>query len=88
MFTQAETMKHKKGMKMQVTTRAVIQRINRRLKPDAKQLCVTRGERMLQSIGYYHIMDYSSNYVSRPNVDPETLARELGVLGEHEEMVE
>ena len=73
--------KRMKGMKMPVTTRAVIQRINRKLKPDLEMLRVTRSERMQQELGYYHVIDFRMNAIIHKNVDPETMARELGVLG-------
>jgi hypothetical protein len=77
----------KKGLKIQVTTRALIQRINRKLAPDMEKLCVARSERMRLDVGYYHVIDFRMNGVTRVNVDPEAMARELGVLRDFEEMV-
>jgi hypothetical protein len=73
--------------KVGVTTRALIQRINRKLKPDLEALKVSRGERMRFDLGEYYVIDYRLNAIQRHNVDPEALARELGVLRAWEEEV-
>ena len=66
----------------------MVQRINRKLKPDLEQLRVTRGERMQSEVGYYHVIDFRLNAVTHTNVNPEAMARDLGVLKDYEEMVD
>jgi hypothetical protein len=78
--------KPKAGIKMQVTSRAVVQRINRKLAPQMKKLCVTRGDRMRQEFGDFYIVDYSRNTVIDWHINPEALARDLDVLQPHEVM--
>jgi hypothetical protein len=69
-----------------VSERALIQRINRRLVPDRKQLRKTRGAAAKLNLGGYHIV--KSNIVvdcsqgRRPErAWLEDLGRKLGVLG-------
>ena len=69
-------------MKASVTMRSVVQRINRKLKPDLEQLKTTRGERLRMDVGDYYVIDYSKNSIIHKDVDPEQLGRELGVLRE------
>jgi hypothetical protein len=73
-----------KLMKMKVTTRAVLQRINRKLAPGMEKLCVPRNENMRLAVGDYYILDIRLNGVVSKDVDPEALARELGVLKGYE----
>jgi hypothetical protein len=68
------------SMKASVSTRAVVQRINRVLKHDMQMLKATRGEKMRQAVGDFHVIDFSINGVTHTNVDPESFARDLGVL--------
>jgi hypothetical protein len=77
-----------KATKVPVTVRAVIQRINRKLKPDLEALKVSRSERMRQEVGWYYIIDYKMNAITHHRVDPEKLARELGVLQDWEAVTE
>ena len=69
---------------MPVSMRAVIQRINRKLKPDLEMLKATRGERMRREFGDYYVIDFRRNFVTHTRVDPEEMARDLGVLKEWE----
>ena len=39
-------------------------------------------------VGRYHVIDFRRNSITGVNVDPEAMARELGVLEDYEEMVE
>ena len=80
--------KRTKGTKRPVTTRAVLQRINRKLKSEMEQLCAARGERMQQELGRYHVINFRMNAVAHKHVDPEELARKLGVLRPYEAMVD
>lgn len=69
-----------KTKKAQVSLRAVIQRINRKLKPDLEALKTSRSERMRLDVGQFYIVDYSVNAIQHHNVEPGALGRELGVL--------
>lgn len=71
-----------------VTTRALIQRINRKLKPENEILKTSRGARCRQDMGDYFIIDFFSNVVIAQHVDPETLGRELEVLKAWEHVAE
>ena len=85
--TDATEAEMSKGQKAPVTMRAVIQRINRKLKADDEQLRATRGEGNAQrELGDYYIVDFNRNSVMRKDVDPAKLARELGVLKPWEEV--
>ena len=55
---------------------------------DLEQLKATRGERWRQEQGDYYIIDYRKNWLTHKHIDPETLARELGVLRDWETIVD
>jgi hypothetical protein len=74
--------------KLGVTTRALIQRINRALRTDQEALKTSRGERMRQAVGEHYIINYSMNAVTHHNVDPETLGRDLKVLNAWETVID
>ena len=59
-----EKMPKSKGRKMQITRRALIQRINRKLKPDRKMLRATRAGRIRLDFGNYHVIDFRINAVT------------------------
>jgi hypothetical protein len=67
-----------------VTTRALIQRINRRLAKDERILKTARSQRTEQSVGKFFVVDLARNYIVEQDVHPETLGRELGVLDKWE----
>jgi len=71
-----------------VSTRAVIARINRALKPDYEMLKITRGYRAQLDLGQYYILNYNRNFIRNHHVDPETVARELEVLADYEEVID
>ena len=77
-----------KSTKVPVSERALIQRINRKLRHDDEMLKVARGGRTEQSVGRYYIINFNRNWIVSQNVDPETVGRELGVLAEWEQVVE
>ena len=77
----------RKAIKMQVTERAVIQRINRKLANDQKRLRATRGEHWRSNYGNYCIVNFVNGTIPADHVDPEKLARQLDVLQPYEEMV-
>jgi len=74
-------------MKVSVTLRAVIQRINRKLSKDYKKLEKSRSINMKNNCGEYYILDTYRNTVIETQTNIEYLARNLGVLGAHEEII-
>jgi hypothetical protein len=70
-----------------VTPRAVIQRINRKLKPDDRMLRTARSPRVEQDLGRYFIVNFNRNRIVEQHVDLEDLGRELGVLAAYEHVV-
>lgn len=66
--------------KISVSERAVIQRINRKLRPHDEMLRKSRGGRAMQSVGDYYVVNFDRNYIAQQDVDVEGLARELAVL--------
>jgi hypothetical protein len=68
-------MKGKKTNKIPVTSRALHQRINRKLKKDGEQLRAYRRGR-----GGYYVLDLERNFVVHGHVKPEQLGRRVGVL--------
>jgi hypothetical protein len=77
-----------KPRKVDVTMRSVIQRINRKLAADNEVLRVAKGERVRLQVGHYFVLDLEIGGILHQDVDPEALARELGVLRDYEEVVE
>lgn len=74
-----------------VSERAVVQRINRKLRAvyeedgiDLHELKKNRGARAIQELGDYYVLDCRANFVIEDHVDPEDYARELGVLAPFE----
>lgn len=82
-YTQAHTMRKL----VPVTLRALLARINRKLKPEMKSLKTARGDRMRQDVGDFYIIDVRRNFVMASHVDPEEYGRDLGVLREYETVV-
>ena len=76
------------GGKFPVSTRAIIQRINRVLAKNGsdEQLKTARGWRYLQNCGQYYTINLHYNCIARHDVSPKDLARELGVLKPYEEV--
>jgi hypothetical protein len=67
---------------------AVLQRINRRLKPDLRGVKKTRGARAYHDLGDYYLIDYDRNWIVDHHLDLEDLARELGCLADDEQLAE
>ena len=67
-----------------VSTRALVQRINRKLAQEGEQLKATRGGQAQIDLGDYYLLDLRLNAVVGKNIDPERLGRELGVLAKWE----
>lgn len=77
-----------------VSPRALIQRINRRLRrdadgdvPDIVRATRGRGNAWLD-LGDYYLLDQRRNFVIKTHVDIEDLGRELKVLAEWERLDE
>jgi hypothetical protein len=66
-----------------VRTQVVVQWINRKLAAKGQILMATRKMNMTRHLGDYYILDLSGN-VMDTHIDPEKLARKLGVLKEGE----
>jgi hypothetical protein len=69
--------------KVPVSERAVLQRVNRKLKPDLEQVRKWRGG---QYVGGYYYLNLERNWCKIENLDLEGFARELGVLADWEAM--
>jgi hypothetical protein len=67
-----------------ITTRALLQRINRVLAKNNRTLRATRGAQMRSDAGDFFVLDLSRNEILTKDVDPQVLGRELGVLKEYE----
>ncbi len=72
-------------MKVKISKRALIQRINRKLEEQGETLKTLRKDSpSAYEMGRYYIVDISSGGILYKDVDLETLARELGALHGHE----
>ncbi len=76
---------------MQITERALVQRINRKLAPKAedprshKRLCKSKGFydgplKHFNELGEFYVLDLGTNTVERTDVDIVELAKELNAL--------
>lgn len=74
-------------VKRTVTEKALIARINRKLKKDSERLCKTRGQQARSNLGDYYILDWYRNWIVAYHCDLEGLGRELEVLGDEETVV-
>ncbi|MBL9083047.1 MAG: hypothetical protein JNK76_14630 [Planctomycetales bacterium] len=63
-----------------ITKRALLQRINRALNKEDRQLKKAVGARLQQNVGEYYVVDLRLNAVAMLDVDPVELARKLDVL--------
>jgi hypothetical protein len=70
----------KRVVTVPVTMKALMARINRKLKANGEILKTARSPNVETSVGRYFICDVNRNTITRQRIDPETLARELGVL--------
>ncbi len=68
-----------------VRMRVVVQRINREPATKGQILMTTRHMRITQHFGDYYLLDLSGNVIDM-DIDPEKLARKLGVLKKGEEV--
>jgi predicted metalloprotease len=72
--------------KVGITMRALIQRINRKLRHEEEMLLTLRGQRDEVELGRYYVVNVRSNRVVAQRVDPAELGAELGVLRAWEEV--
>jgi hypothetical protein len=77
--------------KVPVSERAVIARINRKLKHDGRQLKTKRGGWREDVSGPYYILDIKRNTIvaggsAHSRIDLEELARKLDALSEYEKI--
>jgi len=66
----------------------LIQRINRRLAPDLKQLCATRDGRARKALGDFYELNLNTAVVEATHAAPEKWGREIGVLKAWEMVVD
>ena len=80
--------------KVGISERALIQRINRKLKSDNQKLCTQRywrdGSNLYENsnLGRYYVIDVYRNYVVDHHVDIEDMGRKLGVFAPWEELAQ
>lgn len=70
-----------------VTSKALVARINRRLKRDDEVLRTSRSVRDRLDLGQHYVLDWRRNFCVGTHVDVEALGRELEVLHAHEQVV-
>jgi len=75
-------------VKVPISMRALVGRINRKLEPDRQQLKITRAGRTRSELGAFYLLNFSGLSVIKDHVDPVALGRKLGVLQEWEDVVE
>ena len=73
-----------KAMKVPVTERSVVARVNRRLASDGEQLKPARSERLRAQVGDWYVLDVKLNGISRKDVNLEAIARACGALQDWE----
>jgi len=80
----------KKHSSVSVSARALIQRINRKLKSGGTKsmLKAVRGERARQELGDFFIVDGDRNFVVADHVDLVETGRRLGVLAQWEKLAD
>ncbi len=73
------------SQKVIVSERALVARINRKIKGEELQLKKCReGSRGFSTLGEYYTVDFSRNTVSDSQIDLSDYAKKLGVLADHE----
>jgi hypothetical protein len=72
--------------KVQVSRRALTQRINRRLEEKGLVLKLTKGQRAKKAVGEYFIIDVGRNEIKETHLDLVKLARKHECLEEWEEL--
>jgi hypothetical protein len=75
-------------MKSQISRRALIARINRRLASDGRELKATRTQADRAAMGEHFIVEIERGRIVAANADLLGLAKELGVLKAYEQVTE
>lgn len=75
-----------KKEKVPVSERALVQRINRKLKASGQQLKAARGERAEAEVGEYYVIDTHRNILILKHVNLAALGVELGALADWERL--
>jgi len=78
----------RKTMKVSVSERALVQRINRALAKDDRVLKKARSGRARFDLGEYYILDRSIPSVVEDHCDLEKVGRELGALTGWEQLAD
>lgn len=76
----------KQSIRVPVTVRALMSRINRALAPDGKELKITRGVPAIDALGRYYVL--CGNSVFSDHIDLEAFGRELGALAGYERLLD
>jgi hypothetical protein len=71
-----------------VSKRAVLQRINRKLRKNMEMVRTLRGHRWQSDGGRFFRVDLDRNVLIQKHVDLDQLAKDLGVLYPYEEIVD
>lgn len=74
--------------KIPVSARALIGRINRKLRHDGETLKALRGERARRDLGDFYVLNVDKNMIVTTHVDPERLGREIEALAPWETVVD
>ena len=74
--------------KVSVGTRALIQRLNRRLAKDSQKLCMSRSRAARSEFGKFYVADTATGEIAASIIDLEGLGRDLGVLHPWEQLQE
>lgn len=75
-----------KKVKVSISMRALLQRINRTLAKDGQVLKKSRSEKMICSVGEYFIVDLKSSCIICQNENPIDLGKKIGALKPYEEV--
>jgi hypothetical protein len=73
-----------KVTKLPITTRALVQRLNRKLHDDDLMVKKTRDGRARQELGDFYLLNWRINGIAESFVDLEELGRKVGALAEWE----
>jgi hypothetical protein len=78
----------KRIQKIPISMRALIARINRKLRPDDEVLRAARGARAKQEFGGFYIINRNRELIVAHHVDPEDMGRKLNAMREWEQLVQ
>ena len=71
---------------MTVTESALVKRLNRKLDKDYRSIRKSRGQRVVQELGTYYLLDTYNNSVVDTFLDLEEMGKEHKVLHELEKI--